>query len=446
MDTRIPLMVQSPDFAGSMMNGLNAGGMARQAQQQNALTSLYQSQGPQIMAGDPNALNALSRMDPMAAMGVQQNQLGMQGQRQSMAFDAERMQMVRNQAKEAAAAQAAALDAAAVQAEIAETQRTMAGAAPMFMAYKQGDQAAGQALMSYLARNGIQVTAETLEPTLYAMQGGLEGLNDGFATMKAQQDLMPKPVEVPKPTSSMQEYNFAVGQGFKGTFQEYEKSMKAAGAASTTVNMGGETTFDKQLGEADAATISGATSAGLAANRSLIQVNQLEQTLATAPQGATGFFVQAAGKLGIPMQGVDEVQAAAGLISALVPAQRPPGSGTMSDADLELFKQSLPQIMNQPGGNAKIIQTIKAIAEYDKAGGDIALRARLPEGDPMRLSRAEALRELQSRPNPLDGINLTNPSQSGQSAQPVVTNDADYDALPSGTTFTAPDGSTRIKP
>jgi hypothetical protein len=131
-------------------------------------------------------------MDPNAAMGVQANQLGMQTQRQNLAFDAEKMQMVRNQAKEQAAAQAAALDAAAVTSEIEETKRTMAGAAPLMMAWKQGDPAAGQALVAYLARNGIQVTADNIEPTLYALQGGLEGLTAGLDAMKAQQGLMPE--------------------------------------------------------------------------------------------------------------------------------------------------------------------------------------------------------------------------------------------------------------
>lgn len=175
------------------------------------------------------------------------------------------------------------------------------------------------------------------------------------------------------------------------------------GAAGTTVvnNLGGETAFDKQLGTADADTIAGATNAGIAAKRSTIQVGQLEEILAAAPEGAAGFFVQAAGRLGLPMEGADNVQAATALISALVPAQRPPGSGTMSDADLELFKQSLPQIMNQPGGNKKIIDTIKAIAQYDIDGANIALRVRLPDGDPEKLTRAEALKQLQERPNPL---------------------------------------------
>lgn len=39
-----------------------------------------------------------------------------------------------------------------------------------------------------------------------------------------------------KPTSSMQEYEYARGQGYEGTFQEYETAMKQAGATSIDFN------------------------------------------------------------------------------------------------------------------------------------------------------------------------------------------------------------------
>jgi hypothetical protein len=193
MDTRIPLGVQGIDFAGSMMNGLAAGTAALDAQQQNALMQLYRQQGPQIMAGDPNALNSLAQFDPNAAMGVQQNQLGMQQTRQNMAFDAEKMGMLRAQAKAETAAAAQKVSAAELEAEAEQMRRTMAGAAPYLLAWKQGDQAAGQQLVSILAQNGIQATPETLEATIYALQGGYEGIMDGIAAQKAMQDLQPKP-------------------------------------------------------------------------------------------------------------------------------------------------------------------------------------------------------------------------------------------------------------
>ena len=44
------------------------------------------------------------------------------------------------------------------------------------------------------------------------------------------------PVDTSKPTGDIQEYNYAVQQGFKGTFQQYMIEMKKAGASSVNVN------------------------------------------------------------------------------------------------------------------------------------------------------------------------------------------------------------------
>ena len=63
------------------------------------------------------------------------------------------------------------------------------------------------------------------------------------------------------------------------------------------------------------------------------------------------------------------------MISQLVPAQRPPGSGVISDADLALYKASLPQIQALPGGNKLIVQNMKTILEHNRKVGQIASRA-----------------------------------------------------------------------
>jgi hypothetical protein len=122
MDTRIALAGTPIDFAGSMTNGLNAGMMQRQAQQQNALAQLYQTQGPQIMAGNPQALNALAQMDPNAALGVQQSVLGVQ----TSQFN---LEQVKSQAREHAAAIASQMTADQAAAESAKLGTILQGAA-----------------------------------------------------------------------------------------------------------------------------------------------------------------------------------------------------------------------------------------------------------------------------------------------------------------------------
>jgi hypothetical protein len=79
-----------------------------------------------------------------------------------------------------------------------------------------------------------------------------------------------------------------------------------------------------------------------------------------------------AANIGIKTEGVESLELANAIISQLVPSQRPPGSGVMSDADLALFKASLPRLINTREGNQLIIDTMRNIAQYDMQRGEIA--------------------------------------------------------------------------
>lgn len=153
-----------------------------------------------------------------------------------------------------------------------------------------------------------------------------------------------------------------------------------------------DTAVGTGLGQAQITTIE----AGKNASSNNAKLDILEETLTNAPQGATGALVQAAGSIGIPVEGLDDVQAAQAIINQMVPLQRAPGSGTMSDADLALFKQSLPSIINQPGGNAKIIATLRALNDYTiehaRIEEDVARR---------RITPDEATQRKAQIPNPL---------------------------------------------
>lgn len=176
-------------------------------------------------------------------------------------------------------------------------------------------------------------------------------------------------------------------------------------------NMGGTDEFYSQLDKNLATQTTATLEAGMNAQSNNIRLGELERVLQTAPQGAQGVMVQAAGSLGLPVQGLDDVQAAQALISQMVPGQRPAGSGTMSDADLALFKASLPSIINQPGGNQKILQTMKAVNEYTIEQARIAQMVANRE-----ISPAEG-RAMQAQvPNPLAGIN------TGSGAAPIAVN------------------------
>lgn len=71
LDPRIILAGTQPDFVNVLARSDQAAQQKNEFQRTNALNSLYQEQGPQIAAGDQNALNALAGFDPKAALGVQ---------------------------------------------------------------------------------------------------------------------------------------------------------------------------------------------------------------------------------------------------------------------------------------------------------------------------------------------------------------------------------------
>lgn len=173
--------------------------------------------------------------------------------------------------------------------------------------------------------------------------------------------------------------------------------IKAIGGGGVTVNnMPGGDEFAEAFAKGDAAALGTISESGMAAQRNITRIDQLASILENSPSGFAAAAALAAGEMGINTEGLSELQAAQAMINSLVPEQRQPGSGPMSDADLALFKQSLPRIINQPGGNQAIVGTMRAIAQYDAQGAQIVQRLRAGEID-----RAQAFAELQSRPDPM---------------------------------------------
>ncbi len=137
--------------------------------------------------------------------------------------------------------------------------------------------------------------------------------------------------------------------------------------------VGGEQSpFLKRAQEQQAAIFGDIKKSGDGARRTLNDITRLGSILEKSPGGLEAGFKLAAGNFGINTKGLDSLQTAESIINRLVPQQRPPGSGTMSDADLELFKKSLPRIINQPNGNKAIISYLKGINQYLIKEGEIA--------------------------------------------------------------------------
>jgi hypothetical protein len=169
------------------------------------------------------------------------------------------------------------------------------------------------------------------------------------------------------------EYQAALADGLIGpevTLPQYVAMKRPPG---TTVNVGEKASpFEKKAQESQAEAFSEIQKSGTTAARSARDITRLGNILDKVGTGGTAAFKQIAGNFGIKTEGLDNIQAAQAIINKLVPQQRPPGSGTMSDADLALYKESLPRLINQPGANKEIVRSMKDINDYLVKEGKIA--------------------------------------------------------------------------
>jgi hypothetical protein len=128
----------------------------------------------------------------------------------------------------------------------------------------------------------------------------------------------------PDMTSDMQEYQFALGQGFNGTFLDFQTAQAQAGRAETniTTNVGGDK-FDEQFASQDATALAEVGSAGMAAQRNISRIDQLESLLTESPSGFAANLALKAGEYGINTEGLDTLQAAQA-VTRFDASSRPP--------------------------------------------------------------------------------------------------------------------------
>ncbi|MGE7367910.1 hypothetical protein ACQKKX_02415 [Neorhizobium sp. NPDC001467] len=182
----------------------------------------------------------------------------------------------------------------------------------------------------------------------------------------------------PKPTTNQLDYEYYADREMREGRQplgplEWEQAQRKAGATTVNNNIGEGDEFYKELDKKNAGMFATLSDAGMSARAKMGQINRLETLFANVPQGMEGGLKKIAGDWGIAIgEGTSDIQAASSLLERMVPEQRAPGSGPMSDADIKMFRASLPRIINQPGGNQLIFGTLRGIAEYETKMGEIA--------------------------------------------------------------------------
>jgi hypothetical protein len=378
MDTRIPLAVQPLDFGGSLTSGLQAGMLQRQAQRQNALGQLYQTQGPQIMAGDPQALNALARIDPTAGMQMQAQQFN--------------MTQARQQAQQATTEAAQRLSADQLTTETAKAERVLAGAVPLYARAQSGDPMAKQQLTQYLQSHGIPATPENVDQLMFQSQTVVE-------TLKAFQGMQPKPTEPLSPQGKLE------ADLKSGAITQDQYSLAQKPDPLVSINTGDNSNaFVKKADEIAALRMSDIIESGQGAQQmvgdlgALAEIAKgLETGLPTQIMTKLGPYAEA---IGIDMAGLGAAQAYDAITARLAPQLRTPGVGASSDFDAKQFLKSIPSLANNPEGNAIIAATLMSIQQAKIAASDIAAGAMRQE-----YTWQEADKKIAALSNPFDAFN-----------------------------------------
>jgi hypothetical protein len=120
--------------------------------------------------------------------------------------------------------------------------------------------------------------------------------------------------------------------------------------------------------KANAATYQGALESSANANHQLNNIDRMESLLNDLDTGkgeqALMGLASIGEQIGIKIDPkLGDKQAVQALANQLAIGMRQPGTGTMTDKDMDVFLQSVPSLQNTPDGNRKIMQTMAAFAE-----------------------------------------------------------------------------------
>ena len=471
MDTRLPMMVQPPDLVNALAVGAQAAGMQNDITQQNALRNFLAQSGGAVMQGDQNALAQLAQFDPNAALGIMgtrqdmdQRALSMDAMRQDM--DLQRQQF-RMQAEQAAAQMTAAERAE----QAAMIDRTLSGAAYF---YSQGDQAGYN---DFLAQNGLDPAQHPFEqfPAIAATYGEAFDAFQTFSDMAApaetgfrpatQQELAMYgatagqvgpdnrfyPVGGAGETININTGPTGVDYGNPGAGLVWQRNpadgsimLDERGAPIAIPFQGGAAWQEQQAAEAAAAATEQQQAA--AAEQSNTVNNIVLQDIGRAKEilDNASFFNPAAGFGSGPLQQLGGTNATN--LNALLDTVR----ANIGFDRLQAMREA------SPTGGALGSLTERELAQLQAVLGSLStdqspaqLRANLDRLEQIYSGIAE---KAAAYPNAAEfgfadaGAVQIAPTVAAPNGVPMVTTDAEYEALPSGAIFTDETGARYQKP
>lgn len=193
---------------------------------------------------------------------------------------------------------------------------------------------------------------------------------------------------------SEQNARMMLGPAYDGKPMQRNKvtgEIKPVGGAQTTVNVDtkGEAEFSKQMGKMDAERygkiIEAESTMSDMASKLGYAMDQFRQTY-TGPGAETANYLnRILGAAGFEEAGkkANAADAAMAAVSQVKPHMRATGSGASSDKDMDMFARALPNLINLPGGNERIVAyfqklsdratAIRQLAQEHSEGGRVPL-------------------------------------------------------------------------
>lgn len=213
------------------------------------------------------------------------------------------------------------------------------------------------------------------------------------------------------PTGDMREYALYTDQAKAAgqqpeSFTDWSRGNKAAGRTQISIDTKGAGKFAEKANEYQAKRYSDMASAAdesvvlrsdvetLSGLLSGIQTGRGAETKLSLAQMAKGVGLDTVADA-LTGGKMNEMEAAQSIMDKLTPRMRVPGSGATSDMEMRVFRNALPSLLKQPGGNAIVADTYRGMLDYQAQVGDIAGRALRGE-----ISQAEADKAIRETPSP----------------------------------------------
>lgn len=303
-----------------------------------------------------------------------------------------------------------------------------------------------------------------LESAMTPKSGKDRYISTGQGVFDTQtQAYVPGTEKKPDPTTTQRDFETAKSQGYQGSFFDYQRDLKQAGASN--VNIGHEKEYDKTRGKSlgeEFGTLQ--TNAQQATNR-IGQLRQIDSLLSN-PNVYTGTGAQAINALKRTAQtllGQENIEGVAdadvarriSLEMALSLREDLLGPGVMSDPDRRMLESVPPNIGDSAEGRKLLVELMTAKEQRKIEIGQLAREyaernnGRLDDGWHAALARYSAQNPVFSQ-ELMDKARTM--SESGQQQSPAagvvprIQSDEDFDALPPGAQFIGPDGKLRRKP